>query len=146
MFRKVKGILVGVLCVAIMSGCGAKVSDVALVSDIGGHTVEAKAEVQDTISLVDGRTGTEVKKLDLSSLGYFEDEAKFKSLSQRLLVRLEKASTKMVPSRIAPDGSWQEGKPSYELMEKELVDKLLNVGMWDATYQLPIVEKNQSQH
>ncbi len=48
---------------------------------------------------------------------------------------------KMVPSRIAPDGSWQEGKPSYELMEKELVDKLLNVGMWDATYQLPIVEK-----
>ncbi len=57
MFRKVKGILVGV-CVAIMSGCGAKVSDVALVSDIGGHTVEAKAEVQDTISLVDGRTGT----------------------------------------------------------------------------------------
>ena len=94
MFRKVKGILVGVLCVAIMSGCGAKVSDVALVSDIGGHTVEAKAEVQDTISLVDGRTGTEVKKLDLSSLGYFEDEAKFKSLSQRLLVRLEKASTK----------------------------------------------------
>ena len=118
LFRKVKGILVGVLCVAIMSGCGAKVSDVALVSDIGGHTVEAKAEVQDTISLVDGRTGTEVKKLDLSSLGYFEDEAKFKSLSQRLLVRLEKASTKMVPSRIAPDGSWQEGKPSYELMEK----------------------------
>ena len=146
MFRKVKGILVGVLCVAIMSGCGAKVSDVALVSDIGGHTVEAKAEVQDTISLVDGRTGTEVKKLDLSSLGYFEDEAKFKSLSQRLLVRLEKRRQKMVPSRIAPDGSWQEGKPSYELMEKELVDKLLNVGMWDATYQLPIVEKNQSQH
>ncbi len=32
-----------------------KVSDVALVSDIGGHTVEAKAEVQDSISLVDGR-------------------------------------------------------------------------------------------
>ena len=69
-----------------------------------------------------------------------------KSLSQRLLVRLEKRRQKMVPSRIAPDGSWQEGKPSYELMEKELVDKLLNVGMWDATYQLPIVEKNQSQH
>ena len=49
------------LCVAVVSGCGTKVSDVALVSDIGGHTVEAKAEVQDTISLVDGRTGTEVK-------------------------------------------------------------------------------------
>ena len=47
----------------------------------------------------------------------------------------------MVPSRVAPDGSWQEGKPSYELMEKELVDKLLNVGMWDSSYQLPIVEK-----
>ena len=61
MFRKVKGILVGVLCVAVVSGCGTKVSDVALVSDIGGHTVEAKAEVQDSISLVDGRTGTEVK-------------------------------------------------------------------------------------
>ena len=60
MFRKVKGILVGVLCVAVVSGCGTKVSDVALVSDIGG-TVEAKAEVQDSISLVDGRTGTEVK-------------------------------------------------------------------------------------
>ena len=41
-----------------------------------------------------------------------------KSLSQRLLVRLEKRRQKMVPSRIAPDGSWQEGKPSYELMEK----------------------------
>ena len=26
-------------------------------------------------------------------------------------------------------------------MEKELVDKLLNVGMWDSSYQLPIVEK-----
>lgn len=52
----------------------------------------------------------------------------------------------MVPSRVAPDGSWQEGKPSYELMEKELVDKLLNVGMWDSSYQLPIVEKNLLQH
>ena len=49
------------LCVAVVSGCGTKVSDVALVSDIGGHTVEAKAEIQDSISLVDGRTGTEVK-------------------------------------------------------------------------------------
>ena len=67
-----------------------KVSDVALVSDIGGHTVEAKAEVQDSISLVDGRTGTEVKKLDLSSLGYFEDEAKFKNQLRRLLGKLEK--------------------------------------------------------
>ncbi|SPT76591.1 putative lipoprotein [Bacillus cereus] len=83
MFRKVKGILVGVLCVAVVSGCGTKVSDVALVSDIGGHTVEAKAEVQDTISLVDGRTGTEVKKLDLSGLGYFEDEAKFKKVCNK---------------------------------------------------------------
>ena len=52
----------------------------------------------------------------------------------------------MVPSRIAPDGSWQEGKPSYELMEKELVDKLLNVGMWDSSYQLPITEKSLPQH
>ncbi len=42
---------------------------------------------------------------------------------------------------LGSDGSWQEGKPSYELMEKELVDKLLNVGMWDSSYQLPIVEK-----
>lgn len=47
----------------------------------------------------------------------------------------------MVPSRLASDGSWQEGKPSFELMEKELVNKLLNVGMWDSSYQLPIVEK-----
>lgn len=47
----------------------------------------------------------------------------------------------MVPSRMASDGTWQEGKPSYELMEKELVDKLMNVGMWDSSYQLPIVEK-----
>lgn len=47
----------------------------------------------------------------------------------------------MVPSRMASNGTWQEGKPSYELMEKELVDKLMNVGMWDASYQLPIVEK-----
>ncbi len=55
---------------------------------------------------------------------------------------MEKMLTKkMVPSRLGPDGSWQEGKPSYELMEKELVNKLLNVGMWDSSYQLPIVEK-----
>lgn len=62
MFRKIKGILVGVLCVAVVSGCGTKVSDVALVSDFGGNVVEAKADVQDSISLVDARTGTEVKK------------------------------------------------------------------------------------
>ena len=37
LFRKIKGILVGVLCVAVVSGCGTKVSDVALVSDIGTH-------------------------------------------------------------------------------------------------------------
>ncbi|AWC29060.1 VanW family protein [Bacillus cytotoxicus] len=142
MLRKAKSIVIGALCIGVVSGCGTKVSDVALVSDIGGHTVEAKTDVNDSISLVDGRTGTEVKKLDLSSLGYFEDENKFKKEVTKIVSEVGKSvDKKMVPSRMTSDGTWQEGKPSYELMEKELVEKLMNVGMWDSSYQLPIVEK-----
>ncbi len=53
--------------------------------------------MQDSISLVDGRTGTEVKKLDLSSLGYFEDEAKFKKSVEKVARKLEKMLTKDGP-------------------------------------------------
>ncbi|MEH7460451.1 hypothetical protein CON65_18035 [Bacillus pseudomycoides] len=142
MFRKVKSIVIGAICIGVVSGCGTKVSDVALVSDMGDHAVEAKTDVNDSISLVDPRSGTEVKKLNLADLGYFEDENKFKKEVTKIAGEVGKSvDKKMVPSRMASDGTWQEGKPSYELMEKELIDKLMNVGMWDSSYQLPIVEK-----
>ena len=72
---KNKGILVGVLCVGVVSGCGTKASEVALVSGFGGTVCRGKGGGYRSISLVDGGvTGKEVKKIDLASLGYFEDE------------------------------------------------------------------------
>ncbi|EEM04791.1 VanW [Bacillus pseudomycoides] len=125
-----------------MSGCGTKISEVSLVSGIGEHAVEAKTGVNESVSLVDARSGKEVKNVNIASLGYFEDENKFKKEVTKVAKEVGKTiDQKMVPSRMASDGTWQEGKPSYELMEKELVDKLMNVGMWDSSYQLPIVEK-----
>ncbi|WP_459500183.1 VanW family protein [Bacillus sp. C1] len=142
MLRKVQSIVIGALCVSIVSGCGTKVSEVSLVSGIGEHTVEAKTGVSDSISLVDPRTGKEMKNVNLANLGYFEDENKFKKEVTKVASEVGKSiDQKMIPSRLAGDGTWQEGKPSYELMEKELVNKLMNVGMWDSSYQLPIVEK-----
>ncbi|PFE04979.1 hypothetical protein COE15_15425 [Bacillus cereus] len=142
MLRKVQSIVIGALCVSIVSGCGTKVSEVSLVSGIGEHTVEAKTGVSDSVSLVDPRSGKEIKNVNLANLGYFEDENKFKKEVTKVAKEVGKSiDQKMVPSRMASNGTWQEGKPSYELMEKELVDKLMNVGMWDASYQLPIVEK-----
>ncbi|WP_020062078.1 VanW family protein [Bacillus sp. 123MFChir2] len=142
MIRRVRILVLGTLCLGVVSGCNAKASEVTLVSGIGDHTVEAKAEVNKSISLVDGRTGKEVKKIDLASLGYFEDEKTFKKEVSKVVSEVAKSvDTKMVPSRMKSDGTWVEGKPSYELMEKELVDKLMNTGMWESSYQLPIVEK-----
>ncbi|MDM5155682.1 VanW family protein [Bacillus sp. DX1.1] len=142
MSRKVQSLVIGALCVGVVSGCGAKASDIALVSGMGEHVVEAKTGVNESVSLVDTRSGKEVKNINLSSLGYFEDENKFKKEVTKVASEVGKSvDKKMVPSRMASDGTWQEGKPSYELMEKELVDKLMNVGMWDSSYQLPIVEK-----
>ncbi|MCI0765238.1 VanW family protein [Bacillus sp. TL12] len=142
MLRKVKSVVIGALCVGVVSGCGTKVSEVSLVSGIGEHVVEAKTGVSESVSLVDARSGKEVKNVNLASLGYFEDENKFKKEVTKVAKEVGKSiDQKMVPSRMASDGTWQEGKPSYELMEKELVDKLMNVGMWDSSYQLPIVEK-----
>ncbi|HDX9579953.1 TPA: VanW family protein [Bacillus pseudomycoides] len=142
MLRKVRSLVLGTLCLGIVSGCTAKASEVTLVSGVGNHNVEAKAEVNKSISLVDGRTGKEVKKIDLASLGYFEDEKTFKKEVSKVVSGVAKSvDTKMVPSRMKSDGTWVEGKPAYELMEKELVDKLMNVGMWESSYQLPIVEK-----
>jgi len=142
LLRKVQSIVIGALCVSIVSGCGTKVSEVSLVSGIGEHTVEAKTGVSDSVSLVDPRSGKEIKNVNLANLGYFEDENKFKKEVTKVAKEVGKSiDQKMVPSRMASNGTWQEGKPSYELMEKELVDKLMNVGMWDASYQLPIVEK-----
>ncbi|WP_243523446.1 VanW family protein [Bacillus pseudomycoides] len=142
MLRKVQSVVIGALCIGVVSGCGTKVSEVSLVSGIGEHTVEAKTGVSESISLVDARSGQEVKNVNLANLGYFEDENKFKKEVTKVAKEVGKSiDQKMVPSRMASDGTWQEGKPSYELMEQELVDKLMNVGMWDASYQLPIVEK-----
>ncbi|SFI38349.1 MULTISPECIES: VanW family protein [unclassified Bacillus (in: firmicutes)] len=142
MLRKFQSLVLGTLCLSVVSGCSGKVSEVALVSGAGDHAVEAKAEVNKSISLVDGRTGKEVKNIDLASLGYFEDEKTFKKEVAKVVSEIAKSvDTKMVPSRMKSDGTWVEGKPSYELMEKELIDKLMNAGMWDSSYQLPIVEK-----
>jgi len=142
LLRKVQSIVIGALCVSIVSGCGTKISEVSLVSGIGEHAVEAKTGVNESVSLVDARSGKEVKNVNIASLGYFEDENKFKKEVTKVAKEVGKTiDQKMVPSRMESDGTWQEGKPSYELMEKELVDKLMNVGMWDSSYQLPIVEK-----
>ncbi|PFK37443.1 hypothetical protein COI93_15225 [Bacillus cereus] len=142
MLRKVQSVVIGALCVGIVSGCGTKVSEVSLVSGIGEHTVEAKTSVSESVSLVDPRSGKEVKNVNLANLGYFENENTFKKEVTKVAREVGKSiDQKMVPSRMASDGTWQEGKPSYELMEQELVNKLMNVGMWDTSYQLPIVEK-----
>ncbi|MCP1124354.1 VanW family protein [Bacillus sp. 3103sda1] len=142
MLKKVRGLMIGALCIGVVSGCSPKASEVTLVSGAGENVAQAKEEVNKSISLVDGRSGKEVKKLDLASLGYFEDEQKFKKEVTKVVSELGKSiDTKMVPSRMTSDGKWIEGKPSYELMEKELIDQLMNVGLWDSSYQLPIVEK-----
>ncbi|PEZ03920.1 hypothetical protein CN326_17015 [Bacillus sp. AFS018417] len=142
MLKKVRGLMIGALCIGVVSGCSPKASEVTLVSGAGENVAQAKEEVNKSISLVDGRSGKEVKKLDLASLGYFEDEKKFKKEVTKVVSELGKSiDTKMVPSRMTSDGTWIEGKPSYELMEKELIDQLMNVGLWDSSYQLPIVEK-----
>ncbi|MGG2065193.1 VanW family protein [Bacillus sp. S14(2024)] len=142
MLHKVRGLMLGALCISVVSGCSPKASEVTLVSGASGNVAQAKEEVNKSISLVDGRSGKEVKKIDLASLGYFEDEKKFKKEVTKVVSEIGKSiDTKMVPSRMTSDGKWIEGKPSYELMEKELIDQLTNVGLWDSSYQLPIVEK-----
>ncbi|PGZ93602.1 hypothetical protein COE51_23605 [Bacillus pseudomycoides] len=142
MLHKVRGLMLGALCIGVVSGCSPKTNEVTLVSGAGENVAQAKGEVNKSISLVDGRSGKEVKKIDLASLGYFEDEQKFKKEVTKVANEIGKSiDTKMVPSRVTSDGQWIEGKPSYELMEKELVDQLMNVGLWDTSYQLPIVEK-----
>lgn len=141
MSKKVRSIVVGALCVCVVSGCGAEANEVALVSGLGEQVVEAKAEVNKSISLIDPRDGKEVKKLDLESLGYFESEEKFKKEITKVAKDLGKSiDTKMVASRVASDGTWQEGKSSFELMEQEFIDAMMNVGMWEDSYMLPIVE------
>ncbi|MFD0770268.1 VanW family protein [Bacillus sp. CGMCC 1.60114] len=142
MLHKVRGLILGALCIGVVSGCSPKASEVTLVSGAGENVAQAKEEVNKSISLVDGRSGKEVKKLDLASLGYFDDEQKFKKEVTKVVSEIGKSiDTKMVPSRMTSDGKWIEGKPSYELMEKELIDQLMNVGLWSSSYQLPIVEK-----
>ncbi|MEI4828655.1 VanW family protein [Bacillus sp. FJAT-53711] len=142
MLHKVRGLILGALCIGVVSGCSPKASEVTLVSGASGNVAQAKEEVNKSISLVDGRSGKEVKKIDLASLGYFEDEKKFKKEVTKVVSEIGKnIDTKMVPSRMTSDGKWIEGNPSYELMEKELIDQLTNVGLWDSSYQLPIVEK-----
>ncbi|MFD3450134.1 VanW family protein [Microbacteriaceae bacterium 4G12] len=142
LLQKVRGLMLGVLCVSVVSGCSAKASEVTLVSGMGDHKLEIKGEVNKSISLMDGRTGKEVKKVDLVSLGFYEDDKKFKKEVTKIASELAKnIDTKMVPARVKSDGTWVDGKSGYELMEKELTDKLLDAGMWDSSYQLPIVEK-----
>lgn len=143
MSSKVRSIaVVGTLCVFVVSGCGVEASEVASVSGLGEQVVEAKAEVNKSISLIDPRDGKEVKKIDLESLGYFESEEKFKKEITKVAKELGKSiDTKMVPSRVASDGTWQQGKSSFELMEQEFIDAMMNVGMWEDSYMLPITEK-----
>lgn len=138
---KMRNLLVGALCVCVVSGCSTKASEVVLVSGLGDQPAVAKAEVNKSISLIDPRDGTEVKKIDLESLGYFESEEKFKQEITKVVKEVgKKIDTKMVAARIGSDGTWYAGQSGYELMEKEVVEKIMNVGMWESSYELPITE------
>lgn len=138
---KMRKLLVGALCLCVVSGCSAKASEVVLVSGIGDQPAVAKAEVNKSISLIDPRDGKEVKTIDLEGLGYFESEEKFQKEITKVVKELgKKVDTQMVAARVGSDGSWQPGESGYELMEKEFVDQIMNVGMWESSYQLPIKE------
>ncbi|MEH7282218.1 VanW family protein, partial [Bacillus toyonensis] len=94
------------------------------------------------INLIDNTSGKIVKQINLTSLGYFQDENQYelnlKQIAKELGKQIDK---KMTPSRMASDGRWEEGKPSYELFEKEFVEDLMDAGIWERSYTLPIVKK-----
>ncbi|MEH7448922.1 VanW family protein [Bacillus toyonensis] len=126
----------------IIFGFKSQVKEVSAVSDIGKKSIEIKEIGDKKINLIDNTSGKIVKQINLTSLGYFQDENQYelnlKQIAKELGKQIDK---KMTPSRMASDGRWEEGKPSYELFEKEFVEDLMDAGIWERSYTLPIVKK-----
>ncbi|MED0988073.1 VanW family protein [Bacillus paramycoides] len=142
MLRKRHLYVFSALCATILVGCQSQVKEASLVSNIGEKSIGIK-EIGDTqINLVDPTGGKIVKQINLTSLGYFQDKNQYKLNIKKIANEIGKQiDQKMIPSRMTSDGIWEEGKPSYELLEKELVEDLMDVGMWERSYSLPIVKK-----
>ncbi|KFN14950.1 vanW like family protein [Bacillus pseudomycoides] len=142
MLRKRHLYVLSALCAIILVGCKSQVKEASLVSDIGEKSIGIK-DIGDTqINLVDPTSGKMVKQINLTSLGYFQDENQYKLNIKKIANEIGKQiDQKMIPSRMTSDGIWKEGKPSYELFEKELVEDLMDVGMWERSRALPIVKK-----
>jgi len=142
LLRKRHLYVLSALCAIILVGCKSQVKEASLVSDIGEKSIGIK-DIGDTqINLVDPTSGKMVKQINLTSLGYFQDENQYKLNIKKIANEIGKQiDQKMIPSRMTSDGIWKEGKPSYELFEKELVEDLMDVGMWERSRALPIVKK-----
>lgn len=142
LLRKRHLYVLSTLCAIILVGCKSQVKEASLVSDIGEKSIGIK-DIGDTqINLVDPTSGKMVKQINLTSLGYFQDENQYKLNIKKIANEIGKQiDQKMIPSRMTSDGIWKEGKPSYELFEKELVEDLMDVGMWERSRALPIVKK-----
>ncbi|AIK39249.1 vanW like family protein [Bacillus pseudomycoides] len=142
MLRKRHLYVLSALCAIILVGCKSQVKEASLVSDIGEKSIGIK-DIGDTqINLVDPTSGKIVKQINLTSLGYFQDENQYKLNIKKIANEIGKQiDQKMIPSRMTSDGIWKEGKPSYELFEKELVEDLMDVGMWERSRALSIVKK-----
>jgi len=142
LLRKRHLYVLSALCAIILVGCKSQVKEASLVSDIGEKSIGIK-DIGDTqINLVDPTSGKIVKQINLTSLGYFQDENQYKLNIKKIANEIGKQiDQKMIPSRMTSDGIWKEGKPSYELFEKELVEDLMDVGMWERSRALPIVKK-----
>ncbi|MEN1939207.1 VanW family protein [Paenibacillus sp. 102] len=142
MLRKRHLYVLSALCTIILVGCKPQVKEVSLVSDIGKKSIGIKDIGDKQINLVDSTSGKIMKQLNLTSLGYFQDDDVYKLNIKKIANELGKQiDKKMIPSRMTSDGRWEEGKPSYELFEKELVGDLMDVGIWDRSYTLPIIKK-----
>lgn len=142
MLRKRNLYVLSTLCATLLVGCKSEVKEASLVSNISEQSIGIKDIGDPQIKLVDPNGGKIVKQINLTSLGYFQDENQYKLNIKKIANELGKQiDQKMIPSRMTSDGKWEEGKPSYELLEKELVEDLMDVGMWERSYSLPINKK-----
>ncbi|MFJ8456191.1 VanW family protein [Bacillus paramycoides] len=138
MLRKKHLYVLSALCTITLVGCKSQIKEVSLVSDIGEKSMGIKDIGDRKINLVDPTSGKIVKQINLTSLGYFKDENQYKLRIKKIANEIGKQiDQKMTPSRMTSDGRWEEGKPSYELFEKELVEDLMDVGIWEQSHSLP---------